>query len=230
MLSTLEEVALHQQNIEKIEAIGQLCPHLRILYLQNNLISKIQNLHKLKVLAVASLTRPLTLPGKALMHMLGPSMMHALLSSQDARHAADMLDGLSTSIEHCLGCCDCLQELQYLNLAVNNITKLQNLQRCESLQKLDVTINFIPKAGLLSLASLNGNYNLRELFLIGNPCTDWSGYRQFVVATLPQLHKLVRKQRSGAAAVRPLQQVKSAVPHSVAVAGATTVPAGLLQR
>lgn len=49
MLSTLEEVALHQQNIEAIELLGQLCPKLRILYLQNNLIGKIQNLHKLKV-------------------------------------------------------------------------------------------------------------------------------------------------------------------------------------
>lgn len=49
MVSTLEEVALHQQNIEKIEALGQLCPKLKILYLQNNLIGKIQNLHKLKV-------------------------------------------------------------------------------------------------------------------------------------------------------------------------------------
>lgn len=49
MLSNLEEVALHQQNIEVIELIGQLCPKLRILYLQNNLIGKIQNLHKLKV-------------------------------------------------------------------------------------------------------------------------------------------------------------------------------------
>lgn len=48
-MSTLEEVALHQQNIERIEALGQLCPHLKILYLQNNLIGKIENLHKLKV-------------------------------------------------------------------------------------------------------------------------------------------------------------------------------------
>ncbi len=50
MVSTLEEVALHQNNIEKIELLGQVCPNLKILYLQNNLISKIQNLHKLKVL------------------------------------------------------------------------------------------------------------------------------------------------------------------------------------
>jgi protein TilB len=82
--------------------------------------------------------------------------------------------------------------LQYLNLAVNNITKVQNLQRCESLQKLDLTLNFVPKAGLLSIPSLAGNYNLRELFLIGNPCTDWHGYRQYIVGKLPQLAKLVR--------------------------------------
>lgn len=49
LISTLEEIALHQQNIERIEVLGHLCPHLRILYLQNNLIGKIQNVHKLKV-------------------------------------------------------------------------------------------------------------------------------------------------------------------------------------
>jgi hypothetical protein len=48
MVSTLEELALHQQNIGKIELLGQLCPKLKIVYLQNNLIGKLENLHKLK--------------------------------------------------------------------------------------------------------------------------------------------------------------------------------------
>jgi hypothetical protein len=74
---------------------------------------------------------------------------------------------------------------------VNNITKVQNLQRCESLQKLDLTVNFVPKAGLLSLPSLRANPHLCELYLLGNPCADWHGYRQFIVARLPQLKKLV---------------------------------------
>ena len=91
---------------------------------------------------------------------------------------------------HRLSCC--VQELEYLNLAVNNLTKVQNLQRCESLQKLDLTINFVDKAGLVSLVSLQHNVLLTELYLIGNPCTEWRGYRQFVVGTLPQLKKLVR--------------------------------------
>lgn len=84
-----------------------------------------------------------------------------------------------------------LQELEYLNMAVNNLTKLQNLQRCESLQKLDLTVNFLDKAGLLSVQSLQHNEHLSELYLLGNPCAEWSGYRLFVVGTLPQLRKLV---------------------------------------
>lgn len=48
LLSTLEEVALHQLNIERIEVLGRACRQLKILYLQNNLIQKFENLHQLK--------------------------------------------------------------------------------------------------------------------------------------------------------------------------------------
>ena len=48
ILETLEEISLHQQNIEKIELLNHLCPRLKILYLQNNLIGRIENLQKLK--------------------------------------------------------------------------------------------------------------------------------------------------------------------------------------
>jgi len=82
--------------------------------------------------------------------------------------------------------------LRYLNLAVNNLTKVENLHRCESLHKLDLTMNFIPVAALPSLRSLASLYNLRELHLLGNPCQQWQHYRQYVVAHLPQLTRLVR--------------------------------------
>lgn len=85
-----------------------------------------------------------------------------------------------------------MQELQYLNVALNNISKFQNLQRCESLQKLDVTLNFISKAGLLSVHTLQHNLHLRDLHCLGNPCTQWSGYRSYVIAMVPTLHTLVR--------------------------------------
>ncbi|KAK9906468.1 hypothetical protein WJX75_002442 [Coccomyxa subellipsoidea] len=55
MLSTLEEITLHQQNIEKIEVLGYACRNLKMLYLQNNLIAKIENLHRLKELQYLNL-------------------------------------------------------------------------------------------------------------------------------------------------------------------------------
>ncbi|GFV86967.1 protein tilB homolog [Trichonephila clavipes] len=56
---------------------------------------------------------------------------------------------------------------------------------CESLKKLDFTANFIGE--LTSIETLQGNYSLEELYLTGNPCTEFEGYRDFVIATLPQL-------------------------------------------
>ena len=38
---TLEEVALHQQNIERLELVQEACPRLKILLLHDNVISKI---------------------------------------------------------------------------------------------------------------------------------------------------------------------------------------------
>jgi protein TilB len=140
MISNLEELALHQQHIEKIELLHKACRHLKILLLQSNLIHKIQSLHRLK-------------------------------------------------------------ELQYLNLALNNISKIENLQRCESLTKLDLTMNFVPKQGLLTVGSLCCNEHLRDLYLMGNPCADWTGYRQYVVAVLPHLGKLDGKD------IRPSERI-----------------------
>ena len=124
---SLEEVSLHQQDITKIENLGRFCRNLKIIYLQNNQICKIENLSRLK-------------------------------------------------------------QLNYLNLAINNVQVIENLQRCECLAKLDLTLNFIPKSGLLSLSSLQSNSDsLKELFLVGNPCCDWEKYRTYVIAVLPFL-------------------------------------------
>ena len=49
-------------------------------------------------------------------------------------------------------------------------------------------MNFI--GDLLSVESLRNLRHLQELFLTGNPCTEYEGYRDFVVATLPQLQRL----------------------------------------
>ncbi|CAG9784297.1 unnamed protein product [Diatraea saccharalis] len=144
-LGPLEEIALHQENIEKIEYLQDWCPKLKILLMQSNLIAKIENLNKLK-------------------------------------------------------------HLSYLNLALNNIEKIENLERCESLQKLDLTLNFIGE--IVSVENLVNNYNLENLFLTGNPCTDYDNYRDFVIGTLPQLTTLDGKDIERSDRIKALQNLK----------------------
>lgn len=55
VLADLEEIALHQQELEKIENIEECCRHIKILLLQNNLIPKMENLSKLKELEYLNL-------------------------------------------------------------------------------------------------------------------------------------------------------------------------------
>ena len=55
LLAPLEEIALHQENIEKIEYIQDWCPKLKILLMQSNLIAKIENFNKLKHLVYLNL-------------------------------------------------------------------------------------------------------------------------------------------------------------------------------
>lgn len=54
-----------------------------------------------------------------------------------------------------------LKKLEYLNLALNNIEVIENLEGCESLQKLDLTLNFI--GDITSVEKLKNNYMLESL-------------------------------------------------------------------
>lgn len=130
VLSDLEEIALHQQELEKIESLEACCRHIRILLLQNNIIPKMEGLNKLK-------------------------------------------------------------ELDYLNLALNNISKIEGVEGCESLRKLDLTVNFIDVEDLQeSVYNLKANIMLEDLYMTGNPCEEWIGFRPYLVAQLPCLKQL----------------------------------------
>ncbi|KAK4877021.1 hypothetical protein RN001_009527 [Aquatica leii] len=142
IINSLEELSLHQENIEKIEHLHNWCRNLEILLLQSNLISKIENLYKLK-------------------------------------------------------------KLKYLNLAINNIERIENLEKCESLEKLDLTLNFI--GDLESVTSLKNNFALKQLYLTGNPCTDYEDYRDYVICQLPQLENLDNNEITRSEKLKALQ-------------------------
>eukprot|EP01031_Cornospumella_fuschlensis_P027549 gene27548-33275_t len=56
MISTLEEISLHQEELESInEVLGKTCRKLKILYLQNNIIPKMENLYHMKDLRYLNL-------------------------------------------------------------------------------------------------------------------------------------------------------------------------------
>lgn len=54
-LINLEEITLHQFELEKIELLETHCRHLKIVYLQNNIIEKMEGLNKLKELEYLNL-------------------------------------------------------------------------------------------------------------------------------------------------------------------------------
>lgn len=192
MLSNLKEITLHQQNIERIELIGDVCRELEILYLQNNVIGKLENLYHLKARSCLgrhttrnNLIQTLFCTSRTLephwhFCQIGNKAFSALLCRRPATG------------NKCNFPSPVLQALRYLNLAMNNIVRIENLQGCESLQKLDVTMNFIPVSALPSFANLSGLYDFRELHLLGNPCQSWEQHREYIVMILPQLQSLVR--------------------------------------
>ena len=145
-ISTLEELSLHQCDIERIEYLDKWCRKLKILYLQANLVPRIESVSKLK-------------------------------------------------------------DLEYLNLAVNNVERVEGLTGCESLKKLDLTANFV--AELTSLDSLKVNTFLADLYMTGNPCTEYVGYRDYVIATLPQLKNLDGKEIGKAERIEAVQNYSS---------------------
>lgn len=92
-------------------------------------------------------------------------------------------------------------------------TQIENLQRCESLTKLDLTVNFIDKKGLLSIDSLAANYKLRDLYLTGSSPAETSRCEPDSVAG-------EARSASESRAARTLQPVRACRPPALSSAPA----------
>merc|ERR1719199_1219138 len=90
-------------------------------------------------------------------------------------------------------------------MTLNNVKKIEGLDQNEALEKLDMTCNFVKDP--LCLESLKVNKRLEELYMTGNPCTDDPDYRDFVVATLPQLERLDGKDVERSERILALQRL-----------------------
>jgi protein TilB len=84
-----------------------------------------------------------------------------------------------------------LKELEYINAAVNNISLIEGIRGCESLQKLDLTLNFIDIEDFEeSVDNLAEVPDFREIYLTGNPCTDWPHWKEYLMARLDTLGRI----------------------------------------
>ena len=84
-----------------------------------------------------------------------------------------------------------LKELEYINLAVNNVSKIEGIRNCESLMKIDLTLNFVDIEDLEeSVDNLAECEELQEVYMTGNPCTYWEGFKEYVIARVSQLKRL----------------------------------------
>jgi len=168
LVSSLEELALHQEELQSIGSVlGRTCGKtLKILLLQNNVIERME-----------------------------PAELKLFRS------------------------------LEYLNLALNNVTKVEGISGMECLRKLDLTLNFIDFDALEESADeLSKCRSLEELFLLGNPCMGvsndgdvtssssqeqlgWEGCRAFIVARLPNLQYLDGKEIKRSERILAMQQL-----------------------
>lgn len=186
-ISTLEEIALHQENIDKIELIGRHCRNLKILLLQNNLISRIENLNMLKRLEYLNLSLNNievieNLDGLESLRKLDLTInfIANLQSIKSLRYFPS-----STSIIH-------LVDLYHIKMRVNIFGIPCIFVKFENRKS-----HFCP--------SRRCNENLEQLILMGNPCADYEYYRQYVAATLPQLRELDMQEIERSERIRALQ-------------------------
>ncbi|XP_036254597.1 leucine-rich repeat-containing protein 46 isoform X3 [Molothrus ater] len=90
---------------------------------------------------------------------------------------------------------ECFPNLRFLCLAGNRIQRVQNLQGLSQLSLLDLSHNLIQVLDTEELPR-----SLRILDLAGNQCTQQEGYRDGVLAALPQLLQLDSQPVQGSVA------------------------------
>lgn len=69
--------------------------------------------------------------------------------------------------------------------------RIEGLRRCESLRKLDMTLNFLDLEDLKSSCEeLEWNPVISELYLMGNPCLDWADANDYIIAKVDTINRL----------------------------------------
>jgi protein TilB len=198
-ITTLEELSLHQQDIEKIEHLDRWCKDLKILYLQSNLISKIENVGRLKKLEYLNL---------ALNNVTKIENLRGCERLQKLDLTINFVDDLLTIDSLIYN--ECLTEMYGRYLVLLFLLCLISLLPPFLFLHLFLHLcsSFIPSPLSSSYSLFLSpalSFSLR--YLTGNPCTDYKGYREYVIATLPQLKWLDGKEISRSERITATQKL-----------------------
>lgn len=188
----LKLLNLQHNHITKIENLVSL-PNLIFLDLYNNQIKEISHLHTIPTLRVL---------------MLGKNYIESIRNLQNLTKL-DVLDLHSNKISK-IENINHLAELRVLNLANNLITSVDSLNGLVSLTELNLRRNLIDSVNGLkhcprlqrtflsnnriekfeNISCLKDCLQLSELALDGNPCFNKKGYTEFCLASCPNLKQL----------------------------------------
>ncbi|XP_068128634.1 leucine-rich repeat-containing protein 49 [Hyperolius riggenbachi] len=193
--------------------------HLRLLYLQHNFITRIQNLANLQRLIFLDLydNQIEEISGFSSLRsirvlMLGKNRIQKIANLENLKNL-DVLDLHGNQISK-IENIDHLGELRVLNLARNQLSEVENLNGLDSLTELNLRHNNIsvvrdvdtlPSLQLLYLSFNNisrindilclaDSASLSEVTLDGNPIAQESWYRQTILGHMLQLRQLDMKK------------------------------------
>ncbi|KAG8440412.1 hypothetical protein GDO86_006242 [Hymenochirus boettgeri] len=192
---------------------------LRLLYLQHNIITRIQNLSCLQRLIFLDLydNQIEEISGLSALQalrvlMLGKNRIQKISNLENLKHL-DVLDLHGNQISK-IENINHLRDLRVLNLARNQIRHVENLNGLDSLTELNLRnnnitfvrdVDILPSLQLLYLSFNNisrindilclaDSTSLSDVTLDGNPIAQESWYRQAILAHMLQLRQLDMKR------------------------------------
>ncbi|XP_038138516.1 leucine-rich repeat-containing protein 49 [Cyprinodon tularosa] len=216
--ATSQQIDLDRRCLEEFPYLDSM-EEVQLLYLQHNLITKIQHVSHLKRLVLLDLHDNHICDMTGLEHlsslrilMLGKNRIQKIgcLESLSKLNILDLHDNQISKMENISH----LHELQVLNLSGNQISRVENLQGLSSLIELHLQNNsisvvtevdrlpglqrlFLRCNNILSfdqLACLGESHSLSELTLDGNPVALETWYKHAVLRCVLHLRQLDMKR------------------------------------
>lgn len=165
------------QSDETLEDVKYL-PKLKALHLDQNNISKLQNLQ----LSYLPTLTELYLQNNKIVHVQGLSSLVNLEVLDLSYNKISVLSSHSFEKQN---------KLKYLSMAYNRLKELTHLSKLEHLEHLDISFNSVQS--LQSIKNMESLKNLQTFKCTGNPVCKRNVYQHVIVSHFPNLQSIDEK-------------------------------------